>query len=79
MKGIIMKLVSLATDLTQTETDAVAALTAAMMRCVRLGLVATVEQTPLQPLAMGNTEPTVTVRRAIDHNGEAAKRGGYTA
>jgi hypothetical protein len=58
-----MKLISLATDLTQAETDAVAALTAAVVRLVRLGLVTTVEQTPLKPLAMGNVEPTVTVRR----------------
>jgi hypothetical protein len=72
-----MKLVSIATDLTQAETDAVAALAAAVVRLVRLGLVATVDQVPELPLAMGNYSPTVTVRRAIDHAGEAAKRGGY--
>lgn len=66
-----MKLISLATDLTQAETDAVAALTAAVVRLVRLGIVTTVEQTPLQPLAMGNVEPTVTVRRVHKQPGAA--------
>jgi hypothetical protein len=71
MKGNTMKLISLATDLTQAETDAVAALTAAVVRLVRLGIVTTVEQTPLQPLAMGNVEPTVTVRRVHKQPGAA--------
>lgn len=40
-------------------------------------LVITVEQVPLEPLAMGHYKTVVSVRRAIDHVGEAAKRGGY--
>lgn len=72
-----MKLVSLATDLNKTEADAVVALTLAVENLRRLGLVATVEQVPQPPLAMGSYSPVVTVRRAIDHNREAAKRGGY--
>lgn len=72
-----MKLDLLAQDLTQTEADAVAALTAAVVRCVRLGLVANVDQVPDSPPAMGRYDHAVTVRRAIDHNLEAAKRGGY--
>lgn len=42
-----------------------------------LGLVVTVDLVPLRPLAMGNYEPRLHVRKAIDHQLEAAKRGGY--
>ena len=44
---------------------------------MRLGLVPTFDQVADFPPAMGRYSPTVTVRRAIDHNAEAAKRGGY--
>lgn len=74
-----MKLVSLTTDLTGAEADAVVALTQAVATLRRLGIVATVELDPLQPPAMGHYSSTVTVRRTIDHNAEAAKRGGYQA
>lgn len=72
-----MKLVSIAENLTASESDDIVALTLAVANLRKRGLVATVELDPLRPLAMGHYSPTVTVRRAIDHNAEAAKRGGY--
>lgn len=72
-----MNLISLVGNLTRAEADDVAALTLAVANLRRRGIVATVELSPLDPPAMGNYSPTVTVRRAIDHNAEAAKRGGY--
>lgn len=72
-----MNLISTAENLTSDEAEAIAALTLAVARVRTLNLVATVDQVPLVPLAMGHYEPRITVRRAIDHNLEAAKRGGY--
>jgi hypothetical protein len=72
-----MNLISLAENLTADEANDVAALTLAVANLRRRGIVATVEQVPEHPPAMGRYAPTVTVRRAIDHNAEAAKRGGY--
>jgi hypothetical protein len=72
-----MNLISLVGNLTAAEADDVAALTLAVANLRRRGIVATVELTPEHPPAMGRYSPTVTVRRAIDHNAEAAKRGGY--
>lgn len=72
-----MKLISIAENLTSAESDDIVALTLAVANLRKRGLVATVELDPLHPPAMGHYSPTVTVRRAIDHNLEAAKRGGY--
>lgn len=71
-----MELVSLI-ELNKEDTDAVIALVNATRDVHRRGLVATVEQIPHPPLAMGRYFPRVTVRQRIDHNAEAAKRGGY--
>jgi hypothetical protein len=72
-----MNLILLAEKLTSNEAHAVAAIGRAVTDLRALGLVVTVENTPLLPLAMGNHAPLITVRRAIDHVLEAAKRGGY--
>lgn len=77
MKGTAMQLITLAENLNPDESHAIAALTLAVARLRALGLVATVDLVPLAPLAMGNYAPRATVRRVIDHNLEAAKRGGY--
>jgi hypothetical protein len=41
------------------------------------GLIVTAERRPRAPLAMGNADTVVMVRREIDHVGEAAVRGSY--
>lgn len=41
------------------------------------GLIVTVERRAVMPPAMGRAETVLSVRREIDHVGEAAVRGGY--
>ena len=64
-------------ELTEHEASAVMSLVRHVVQMREMGLVVTVENRPLLPLAMGNHEPLITVRRRIDHKLEAAKRGGY--
>jgi hypothetical protein len=72
-----MNLISTVENPTSNEGHAIAALKRAVADLRALGIIATVENAPLLPLAMGNHEPLIVVRRAIDHALEAAKRGGY--
>lgn len=63
--------------LSKQEQTILAQLRSWIVAADNLGLVVTVEQMARTPLAMGNADTRISVRRKVDHRAEAAKRGGY--
>ena len=64
-------------DMGSKEADVVESLEYWLGVAEQKGLIVTVERVARAPLAMGNADTVMTVRREVNHVGEAAVRGGY--